>query len=252
MLKVTTLVAIFSSLSLLALGTDGVVCVLMTFPVAVPLALLGGIIAHWVNTAIRSSGRSRGVAVALFPPLWLAMAVEPSVIGPPDLQAVSSVVEIKADATRVWRNVVAFPPINASVGLVFRLGIAYPTSATISGEGVGAIRRCNFSTGAFVEPITRWLPGHELAFSVVASPPPMTETSFYSNLKVPHLSHTFESERGRFLLTATDHGTVLLEGTTWYRQRLWPQFYWNGVADLVIHKIHERVLGHIKRSAERS
>jgi uncharacterized protein (UPF0548 family) len=69
-------------------------------------------------------------------------------------------------------------------------------------------------------------------------------------LDLPHLSGTFESKRGRFLLEKTEQGTVILTGTTWYSQKLWPQFYWNRVADPIVHRIHRRVLRHIKSIAE--
>ena len=39
---------------------------------------------------------------------------------------------------------------------LFRVGIAYPMRARIQGTGVGAVRYCEFSTGAFIEPIEVW------------------------------------------------------------------------------------------------
>jgi hypothetical protein len=41
---------------------------------------------------------------------------------------------------------------------IYGLGVAYPLRARIEGEGVGAVRHCEFTTGAFVEPITAWEP----------------------------------------------------------------------------------------------
>jgi hypothetical protein len=115
---------------------------------------------------------------------------------------------------------------------------------------VGALRLCHFSTGAFVEPITVWEPGRRLAFDVLSNPPPMTELSPYGDVEPPHLRDTFVSERGEFLLEEDGHGGVRLQGTTWYRQGLWPQAYWNWIADASIHGIHRRVLEHIRASAE--
>ena len=64
----------------------------------------------------------------------------------------------------VWPRVIAFAPMDAPRDLIFRAGVAYPVRAYIDGAGVGATRYCVFSTGAFVEPITRWEPGVALAF----------------------------------------------------------------------------------------
>ena len=59
-------------------------------------------------------------------------------------------------------------------------GITYPTHA----EGVGAIRKCNFTTGRFLEPITIWDEPNLLEFSVLDQPPPMVEWSIYNNLDI--------------------------------------------------------------------
>jgi hypothetical protein len=57
------------------------------------------------------------------------------------------------------------------------------------------------------------------------------------------------SERGQFRLIEHD-GKVTLEGTTWYHHDLSPAWYWGPMSDIIIHHIHERVLGHIKRTVE--
>jgi hypothetical protein len=58
------------------------------------------------------------------------------------------------------------------------------------------------------------------------------------------------SRKGQFLLIPLAGGRTRLEGTTWYTHNLWPAAYWQVWSDFVIHRIHERVLVHIKRLAE--
>ena len=41
-----------------------------------------------------------------------------------------------------------------------------------------------------------------------------------------------------------------LEGTTWYTNRMWPSAYWKLWSDEVIHRIHLRVLDHIRERSE--
>ena len=77
----------------------------------------------------------------------------------------------------------------------------------------------------------------------------MKELSPYGHIDAPHLHDTFISKRGRFQLVES-HGRVLLEGTTWYIQKLAPDWYWSRITGLLIHRIHMRVLEHIKRQAE--
>ena len=122
--------------------------------------------------------------------------------------------------------------------------------AAYLGRGVGAIRHCEFSTGPFVEPITVWDEPRRLAFDVTAQPHPMRERSPYRELHPPHLEGFFRSQRGQFLLTPLDSGRTRLEGTTWYEQDIWPGPYWRLWSDYLVHKIHSRVLDHIKAEAE--
>jgi hypothetical protein len=122
--------------------------------------------------------------------------------------------------------------------------------AEIQGSGVGAVRHCVFSTGPFVEPIEVWDEPHLLKFSVASQPPAMQELTPYGRIHPPHLDNYLVSEGGEFLLTPLDGGRTHVEGTTWYRNKMWPSEYWQLWSDWIIHHIHERVLEHVKREAE--
>jgi len=241
----------------LAAGTDGAICLLMAAPLSCFAAATGTLLgmgvarlARWGDGNGRSGGGSRLSGLLAFPVLWIGMAVEPSLLPEPPLRAVTTSVIIDATPEAVWDTVIAFPPLTSPPEGVLRLGIAYPVGATLEGEGVGAVRRCEFSTGTFVEPVTVWRPGELLAFDVLEQPAPMTETSPWEDLDVPHLSGSFASEKGEFRLTPTADGKLHLQGTTWYRQHLWPQVYWNEIADGLVHRIHGRVLDHVAACAE--
>ena len=133
---------------------------------------------------------------------------------------------------------------------IFHTGIAYPIRARIEGSGPGAIRRCEFSTGPFVEPIQVWDEPRLLQFSVTQNPAPMEEWTPYKNIHPKHLDNFLVSRQGQFLLVPLAGGRTRLEGTTWYTHNLWPAVYWQVWSDFIIHRIHERVLVHIKRLAE--
>ena len=165
------------------------------------------------------------------------------------MHEVVSSLEIDAPIGKIWDEVIAFDRITKPPEGIFRLGIAYPIQARIQGHGVGAIRHCIFSTGPFVEPITVWQPPSLLEFDVTSNPPPMQEYSPYRYIDPPHLHETFVSRHGRFRLLEKD-GKVVLEGTTWYYQRIAPDWYWHLFSDRIIHQIHLRVLEQIKQHAE--
>jgi hypothetical protein len=168
----------------------------------------------------------------------------------PAVVAVRTSVVVDAPPEVVWRHVVSFSPLPSRRSLLLRSGIAYPTRAWIDGTGVGAIRHCVFSTGAFVEPITRWDEPRLLAFDVTSQPPAMRELSPWGAIHPPHLDGFLRSRRGQFRLVALPGGRTLLEGTTWYSDRIWPAAYWRIWSDAIIHRIHRRVLDHVKRLSE--
>jgi len=176
-------------------------------------------------------------------------ALEPKLVRAP-LREVVTAIEIDAPREAVWPHVLGFAELREPPRWFFRLGIAYPVSARIEGAGRGAVRRCEFSTGAFVEPITVWDPPRRLAFDVLSQPAPMQEWSPYRHLHPPHLDGTMRSHRGEFRLVALPGGRTRLEGSTWYELDLAPQAYWSIWSDFLVHRIHHRVLEHIRREVE--
>jgi len=151
----------------------------------------------------------------------------------------------------VWRNVVTFPDLPAPTEMAFRIGLAAPLRARIEGRGAGAVRYCDFTTGSFVEPITRWEENRVLGFAITRQAPPMREWSPYRDVNPPHLDGYFRATRGEFRLTALPGGRTRLEGRTWYEVRMAPQLYWTIYADRIVRSIHERVLRHIQTLAEK-
>jgi len=121
---------------------------------------------------------------------------------------------------------------------------------SLKGRGPGAVRHCIFTTGAFVEPITIWDEPRRLAFDVAAQPPPLEEWTPRGDLKAAHLDGYLRSRRGEFRLVPLANGSTRLEGSTWYTHDLWPATYWRLWTDGIIHRIHARVLRHIKQEAE--
>ena len=242
-------VAILAAL-LLLLGWEGMICILMAAPLGAICAVAGGAVGWLIQSRITSRKHAPTVfsAVLFFVPAL--MGVEHATHVVPPTYEVRSSVEIDAPPETVWKQVIAFAQISEPHELLFRLGIAYPIRAEIVGQGVGAQRRCVFSTGPFVEPIEVWDEPHLLKFSVTSNPAPMQEWTLYSKIETPHLHGYLVSNGGQFLLTELPGGRTRLEGTTWYRHTMWPAAYWRLWSDHVIHQIHMRVLRHIKTDAE--
>src|SRR5207249_5536889 len=165
--------------------------------------------------------------------------------------AVTTTIDVAAPPQRVWQNVIRFGDITAPPGPIFRAGIAYPLRARIDGVGVGAVRYCEFSTGPFVEPIEVWDEPRLLQFRVTENPAPMHERSPYGHIQPKPLHGYLVSERGQLRLTKLANGHTLLEGATWDQHGSWPAEYWKWWSDAIIHRIHLRVLNHVRMLAER-
>jgi uncharacterized membrane protein YhaH (DUF805 family) len=230
--------------AILLFALEGLFCLAMAFPIAVVVALLGGMIGREIA---KRGGGAISFATALFV-IPTGSVIDRAAAVAPTYEVVTSVDVAAAPAT-VWTHVVQFDEITARPAWYFRGGIAYPIRASIDGTGVGAIRRCEFSTGAFVEPITTWDEPRVLAFDVADQPPPLRELSIYSKVYAPHLDGYFRSSHGEFRLVPTASGTRL-EGHTWYSVDMYPQAYWRSMSEVLLHRIHRRVLDQVKREAE--
>jgi hypothetical protein len=170
---------------------------------------------------------------------------------PPPVFQVRTSIEIAAPPEQVWKYVVAFPQLPEPQEWYFRAGLGYPTQTRIEGSGPGAARYCDFSTGSFVEQVEVWDAPSLLRFRVTESAAPMREWSPYGEIVTKHLHGYFISREGQFQLTRLPNNHTLVEGTSWYQHGLMPAEYWRWWSDAIIHRIHVRVLTHIKALAER-
>lgn len=233
------------TLLLLVFAIEGLICIIMAAPFGIVLTLIGSFIGFSI---IRKKPKNSMMAMFILTFSIPTMGfVEKDF--EPNLHEVVTSIEIDAPPKKVWENVIEFPQLDEPTEFIFKTGIAYPINAKIKGKGVGAVRHCNFTTGSFVEPITVWNEPNLLKFDVLEQPKPMKELNFW-DIDAPHLHDYFVSKKGQFKLTALPNGKTRLEGTTWYYHNIRPELYWKVWSNLIVHKIHERVLTHIKRKSE--
>ena len=249
--QIGCLSALVAVLLMLGLAFEGIICLLLLFPMAAPIVFLGAVFGWVVVELGPKRAGARGKLVAILFALIPALVGAEHLAAPEPLRfTCETSIEVDAPPEAVWRHVVSFSDLDPPDDWVFRTGLAYPIRARIDGSGVGAVRRCEFSTGTFVEPIEAWDEPRLLRFSVESGPPPMREWSPLFEAHPPHLDGFLVSERGQFELIPRPGGGTLLRGSTLYRHGLWPAAYWRLWSDPIIHRIHDRVLRHIKRLAE--
>lgn len=235
-------------LCLLIFAIEGLICIVMAAPLGALAVWLGSYLGYISTKKDKWNNKNVTSVIIIFSIGFMSFdhANEPT-----NLIPVRTEIIINSPIEEVWLNVVTFNEIEDPSDWIFKTGIAYPTDATIEGSGVGAMRYCNFTTGSFVEPITKWQEPNLLQFDVIDQPAPMSEFNPFWDIHPKHLDGYFVSHKGQFKLTKISENKTKLEGTTWYTVDITPQLYWSLWSDFIIHRIHERVLNHIKKESEK-
>jgi len=227
---------------------EGIVCVVMAAPIGGLLALLGAAVGFTLTRGPVHDGRLQSAA-------WLAVVAMVAVEGwqPPAPLEASTTTEIiiEAPVERVWAELHDIRDLPAPDDFLFRFGVAHPVGTVTSGRGVGAERLCKLSTGDMPEIITVWKPAEELRFQVLATPPSMRELGFFGRtIDAEHLHSAYASLEGGFKLEALPGGRTRLTGDSRYLLNLAPAPYWNLWTEDIVHRVHRRVMEHVKSRAE--
>ena len=236
-------------IGLLVFAVEGMICIVMSLPLIAIIVLLGSYLGFKANSGKWTNPTNTSIVLFI---ISIGTMSFDYINEPENLIPVKTKVIVNSNINNVWKNVVTFDKIDEPTDLIFKTGISYPTDATIQGKGVGAIRYCNFTTGSFVEPITTWNEPNLLQFDVKEQPIPMNEFNPFWDIHPPHLDGYFRSYKGQFKLTKIGENQTELEGTTWYKVDITPELYWKTWSDFIIHRIHERVLNHIKLETEKN
>lgn len=233
--------------ALVVAALEGIVCIVMASPLVLAVALMGGMFGRDIAVSSRRSARQTLLSVTLLPLVFTVDTVTSATTFD-----TTETIFVDAPAPVVWNAIIRMDALNEPLALPFRLGVAYPLSGTIVGEGVGATRFGEFSTGTAVERITEWVPDRKLVFTVLKDVPAMHELSPYSEVHAPHVRGYFTTLSTSFeLIPLTDGRTEILEHTS-HALRLDPIFYWLPFARWIVHENNARVLAHIRYQSERA
>lgn len=240
--------ALLGGLLLVVTALEGVGCLVMAAPLGLAMAWVGGLFGRAVARSGRATGGQAASSVAVLP---LVFAIEAAFPPSASFHTEQSV-RIEAPVQAVWQAVVDMDTITEPVALHHRIGIAYPVRGRVLGEGVGALRHGEFSTGTAVERVTEWQVNRRLAFVVLQDVAGLRELSPYRHVHAPHVHGYFRTLETSFTLTShAGGGTDLIERTT-HELRLDPALYWLPFARYMVDQNNARVLRHIKRQAERT
>jgi uncharacterized membrane protein YhaH (DUF805 family) len=239
---------VLGGMALVMAALEGVICVAVASPLGVGIALVGGLLGRSIALHARHTVQQTLSVCALLPLVFTAETILPP-IASFDTYAT---IEINAPPEVVWRSVVHMEAIDEPLALAFRLGVAYPLRGEVIGEGIGASRLGEFSTGTAVEQVMEWVPNRKLAFTVLHDVPAMRELSPYEHVHAPHVVGYFHTTYTSFELLPRENGRTEIVERTSHTLKLEPVLYWLPLARWVVQRNNARVLAHIKRQAERS
>jgi uncharacterized membrane protein YhaH (DUF805 family) len=237
---------LLGGVGLVLAALEGVFCIVLASPLAAGVALIGGLAGRGIAL---TSKRPRQIVPA-FAMLPVIFALEHLFVPATTFDTVQSIA-INAPAETVWRSVLRME-IDEPPALPFRLGVAYPIRGEVIGEGVGAVRHGEFSTGTAIERVTEWVPNRKLAFAVETDIPAMHELSPYEHVHAPHVVGYFTTRTTSFELTPRPDGAIEVTLRSAHVIRLDPLLYWMPLARWMVAENNARVLAHIRRQAERS
>ncbi len=236
------------AIGLVATGLEGIVCIILVAPLALGIALIGGMLGRSIAVASQRPARVALSGFALLPIVFAMESVLPAQTNFDTYQTI----EVAAPAELVWKSILHMDTMDEPLALPFRLGVAYPLRGEVVGEGVGAVRHGEFSTGVAIERVTEWEPNRKLAFVVVNDVPAMRELSPYQHVHAPHVLGYFRTSYTSFeLVPRPGGGTEIVERTS-HQLKLEPVLYWLPLARWIVGANNARVLAHIKRQAERA
>ncbi len=246
----TTLATVFAVAGLIFAAMEGAVCLVMAMPLFVLPSYLGAFIGFSASKSMPRKNLDAALlgAVLLLPLLFVGEHLSPL----PALAAEPILTETVIDAPpeRVWPLVAEVAEMETPAHLPFSAGIAYPIRATLDAPRVGAVRRCEFSTGIALETVERWDPPRELVFHIDTQPDPMVEATLWRGPRQPHLDGYVRNQRGQFVLERLPGDRTRLVARSWVDVRITPESYWRLWSDGVVHAIHRRVMDHAKTRAE--
>jgi hypothetical protein len=241
-------VALVLSLGFLVLRVEGIICLAMAAPIAIPLILFGArvgyILAH-------RSARVSPPPAALVVVLGLGVSLFAEMLPrEAPTYTVADAVVIAAPPAKVWNALIHLGSLGQPKDLLFRLGVACPQRVDIYGTGVGAHRVCTLTTGQLDEQITAWQPNYRLQWVSISTPAPMKELNPFGETDPPHLHGFYRSVSGQFEFQALGRDSTRVTRSSSYQHNMYPAAYWRLWCDYVARRGHVYVLNVLKAAAE--
>ena len=233
---------------------EGLIGLAMFAPIGMGCASLGGILGGFLGRMARGRRSSDVIAgCILFLPL-LVGPLEQQVLYSREIHETKTYIDISAAAEVVWSNIERVPKIETRelpTSWSRRIGFPDPVEATLSYEGVGAVRHATFAGGVlFIENVDVWEPQRRLAFSIHAQTDQIPNTTLDEHVRIG--GPFFDVLRGEYELEPLAGGVIRLHLSSWHRESTTFNWYARVWADAVMRDLQGRILEVIKQRSERA
>jgi hypothetical protein len=237
--------AALGSLALIMFALEGFICIVLAAPLGAIVAAAGGAVGRWLAMLGHKTGRPL-FSIAILPAVFMLEGAVPPAIAIDTGRTIT----IDAAPADVWATLISDSPIGPKPALISAAGFAYAISGHLTGEGVGAERIGQFSTGTARERVTQWTPGRKLSLTVLSQPPMMEEMSPYRRVHAPHVMGYFVTTDTSFELERLPRQRTRLTVRATHILRIDPALYWEPMARWAIRENVDRVLLSVKTRTE--
>lgn len=230
-------------------GLSGLLCIVMSIPVILPLIFLGYIISH-VWRSYKKIKDTNSLPVLLLPlvPFLIAAPAEHALHPNPEVVRTERTEQVfPFTPEQVFDAIKSVDTLDAEKPFLMRFDLPVPTKCILEKEEVGGLRTCYFSGGqlsnadfgggTIVEKITEIKRGKVLKMDVIR----------YDLIGRRWLG--FKEAIYYFDKAGTGH--CKLTRITTYTSVLSPRMYWQPLESLGIQQEHEYVLANLRKDLEK-
>lgn len=231
-------------------GLEGTICLIMTIPIYLPLASLGGILGGIYFTSVDSNRMNSFALGGLLLLPFLVSGVEERYPLDDKILQVNTSILINAPSEIVWSQITRIPKITEpQESFFYAMGFPRPVEATLSYEGIGGIREAKFEKGLmFLETITDWEKEKKLTFKIRSEPVNTPLTTLDSHVVVG--GRYFDTLIGQYEIEKISANQIRLHLFSRYRLSTRFNFYAEVWSDFLMRDIQQNILRVIRSRSE--
>ena len=229
-------------------GLSGLLCIVMTLPIIIPMIFLGYIISHLARR-YRQIKDTHHLSVLLLPLIPFLIAAPTEHFLKRDKEAI---IEVKTERVyhyrpeEVYDAIKSVDTLNADKPFLMTFDLPIPTRCVLEKEQVGGLRTCyfrggklsnaDFGGGTIVEKITKLERGKVLKMDVIN----------YNLTGRKWLGF----KEAIYYFDTTDNNSCKLTRVTTYTSVLTPRVYWEPLEKLGIRQEHDYVFDNLQKDLQ--